>query len=172
MDFVLLMRMMTCCVSTFLFVCVKTAVFDSYDYEYPTGSIPCKLFDVTQLDCSQRCLRAIPTLPINITSVDLSQNSIMTISKSVFRGQLLLTIVDLQENNLLSIHNSPFKWLVQLKALDLSNTFLETLAAHAFHGLHTLEYLNLNSNRLTSLPDGIFECFKNLLILELWIIIS
>ena len=165
MDFVLLPKIM--CVLMLVSVCVKAAVLGSHDVEYPSGSIPCKLFDISQLDCSQRWLRVIPTLPVNITSVDLSQNAIMNLSESSFRGQILLTYVDLHENELFSIYDSPFKWLVQLRVLDLSNTVLERLAATVFYGLHNLKYLSLRTNLLTSLPDGVFEGLENLHILNL-----
>ena len=168
MDIVLLARTVTLCVQIFLSDYVKTVVLDPHDFKYPKGSIPCKLFDDSQLDCSQRWLRAIPTFPMNITSVDLSQNYIMNISEVSFRGQILLTNVNLRENYVFSIHDSPFKWLSQLRRLDLSYTFLESLAAVAFQGLYDLEYLFLDFNRLTSLPEGIFECLENLRLLQIY----
>ena len=75
-------------------VSAETIVFDCPEHEYLTGSIPCKLFAVSHLDCSGRYLNVIPTLPMNITSIDLSRNSIMNLSESSFRGQALLANVE------------------------------------------------------------------------------
>ena len=77
--------------------------------EYPSGSLACKLFNESVLDCSRRDLLIIPIIDKhNATIVDLSDNKIELISPIAFAEQIQLTSLDFSKNQLLNITGSPF----------------------------------------------------------------
>ena len=137
------------------------------DFKYPKGTLPCKLFDKTSFDCCCRDLTAIPFLPFNITSIDLSRNKIVTILKTSLSTREFLLEVDLRFNQLRVINGSTFQDLGQLRKLDLSVSSIERLKQTAFVGLYRLERLLMRRNYLQKLPENIFRDLTNLHTLDL-----
>ena len=136
-------------------------------FKYPKGTLPCKLFNKTSFDCCCRELTAIPFLPFNITSIDLSRNNLANILQTSFWAQDLLLEVDLRYNILSVINGSTFQDLRQLKKMDLSRSYIERLMPTAFVGLLSLEKLLLVRNLLQRLPENIFNDLTNLHTLDL-----
>ena len=120
--------------------------------EYPPGSLACKLFNESALDCSRRELTVIPSIDKrNATSVNLSENKIDLISPIAFAGQKQLTFIDLKRNQLVNITGSPFTDLSYLVYLNLSRNMLSHLASTAFRGLCNLELLDVSHNKLETI---------------------
>ena len=136
--------------------------------EYPPGSLACKLYNESVLDCSHRGLSVIPsTDKQNATYVDLTNNRIKVIPPTAFSGQIQLKSIDFTMNQLLSITGSPFADLSSLVYLNLSNSLLSYLASTSFTGLHMLEMLNISFNSLNTLPYDVFRELHSLKILDL-----
>ena len=113
-------------------------------YQYPSGSLACKIYNKTKLDCSNRDLVQVPMLDQNVT-----------------------TSLDLSVNHLVEIIGAPFEQLQNLHKLDLSSNKISQLSVAAFRGLHSLRSLYLNYNKLTNLPTDVFTDLSNLIYLDL-----
>ena len=136
--------------------------------EYPSGSLACKMFDESVLDCSRRDLFVTPLIDKhNATSVDLSDNKIEQISRMAFADQIQLTSIDFSNNQLINITDSPFADLGLLVHLNLSFNQISFLASTAFTGLHNLMLLNISFNDLIFLPDDVFRDLQNIICLDL-----
>ena len=138
--------------------------------DYPSGSLSCKLFESSSLDCANRNLSAIPSLTsinANITYIDLQNNLINELQSSTFSGLNQLFSINLNINRLHNITGSPFLGLASLAELVIANNNLTSLDVTAFKGLHNLWILDLSKNKLLSLPDGIFSDLRNLMELDL-----
>ena len=137
------------------------------EYDFPKGSLSCKLYNLSDLDCRSRDLTAIPPLPQNITTVNLAFNRIDNVSQTAFAEQVALTVLDIQSNILGSINGSPFEDLKELRVLHLTNSFLKSLGPTSFQGLHKLQQLFLRFNLLSSLPNEVFSDLGKLWLLDL-----
>ena len=113
-------------------------------YQYPSGSLACKTYNKTKLDCSNRDLVQIPMLDQNVT-----------------------TSLDLSVNHLVDIIGAPFELLQNLLRLDLHSNEISQLSVAAFRGLHSLRYLILKYNKLFDLPKDVFTDLSNLIYLSL-----
>ncbi|XP_072019602.1 toll-like receptor 6 [Amphiura filiformis] len=144
---------------------------------YPTGSIVCKTWNQTNVDCAWRFLTCIPHLPHaasvelldlqhnlinvlpdhtfsefhNLRSLYLGLNSISFIGNYTFSGLRKLTVLDLRSNYLKTVSGSPFQDLVSLKTLNFRyDGGIKTVFGDAsFAGLKHLEELQLNLGKLT-----------------------
>ena len=136
--------------------------------EYPTGSLACKMFNESVLDCSRRNLPVIPSIgKHSASSLDLSDNKIEQIYPISFAGQTQLTSIDFFKNQLINITDSPFADLGLLVHLDFSVNKISYIASTAFTGLHNLEFLNISNNKLIILPDDVFRDLQSLKCLDL-----
>ncbi|XP_062590140.1 toll-like receptor Tollo [Saccostrea cucullata] len=122
----------------------------------------------------------------NLTTLDLSMNSIKHVSRKAFDGLSSLKKLDLSDN-LLNISSFPlfpqlqileeldvsvnsfrkiqsgfFEGLKSLNVLNLSRNDLEVLESNAFDGLKSLTILDLRNNRLSGFEDSVFSVLKNL----------
>ena len=113
-------------------------------FKYTPGIIPCKTYNKTYLDCSNRMLTDLPPLDQNSTAK-----------------------INLSFNLLKKIKGEAFKKLTLLLRLDLSNNAISKISEVAFAGLNSLEYLYLQSNQLTYLPYDVFNDLKHLRKLDL-----
>ena len=114
----------------------------STQQRYPTGSLACKTYVMTKMDCSYRDLFEVPLL---------EQNSIIAL--------------DLSHNRLMNVSGAPFGKLQMLMMLDMSYNEISCMSSKAFKGLQSLKILNLEMNNLVDLPKRIFADLFNLLIL-------
>ena len=117
----------------------------STQHSYPTGSLACKAYEMTIMDCSNRDLFEVPLLDQNwITELDLSHNRVMNIS------------------------DAPFEKLHLLLVLDLGYNEISWMSSTAFKGLQSLTHLNLRFNYLVNFPKCVFADLINLLYLDLF----
>ena len=120
-----------------------------------------------------------------ITSLDLSNQSIASLSSGDFSGMLSLTSLNLNNNVLTSLPSDIFDDLVSLRELFLNSNKLSSIpgifsnltsltdlhlqgndlssiSAGDFDGLSSLVSINLQDNELTSLPGAIFDGLSNI----------
>ena len=111
----------------------------TFENEYPSGSLACKAYNMSKMDCSNRYLLNVPVLDQNWTSS-----------------------LDLSHNQLKNITNAPFEKLKFLLMLNLSYNKISELSSTSFKGLHLLENLIIQENKLVDLPQMIFIDLRNL----------
>lgn len=93
----------------------------------------------------------------DITTLDLSGQSITTLSKGDFDGLYRLDMLDLSDNSLTSLPAGLFDELYSLTTLRLHDNDISSLPVDIFDQLFLLETLTLHDNELEALPDGMFD---------------
>ena len=93
----------------------------------------------------------------DILSLDLSGQSITSLSAGDFDGLHVLDTLDLSRNGLASLPSGLFDELFLLRVLRLEDNQLTALPLAIFDELYLLEELTLNGNELTALPNGMFD---------------
>ncbi|NWX86349.1 ECM2 protein, partial [Nothoprocta pentlandii] len=129
----------------------------------PSG---CSTLD-TSISCINAKLTQIPPISDpDLTSLDLTGNSITTIPDEAFNGIPNLEWIDLSKNNLTSSGISPqaFKILKKLKRLYLDGNMLVHIPSEL---PSTLEEIKINDNRLHAIDEDTLQDLKNLVTLEL-----
>ena len=106
--------------------------------------------------CAQVTLRHMR----EITSLDLSDQVISSLSVGDFDGLVRLDTLDLTFNVLTALPQGVFDELLLLKTLRLDGNRLQSLPVYLFDELLLLEELTLADNPLLSLPDGMFGEFS------------
>lgn len=115
-------------------------------------------FSLTKVDCSGIGPGNAPVpIPLDTSHLDLSLNSIISISDSMLSGPGYTTLVSLDLSSNLISHVSPkaFSKLRYLETLDLSNNALEDLGDGCFTGLPLVE-LDLSENRFKEFSLDLF----------------
>ncbi|NXG76138.1 ECM2 protein, partial [Baryphthengus martii] len=129
----------------------------------PSG---CSTSDTT-ISCVNAKLTQIPPISDpDLTSLDLTGNSITAISDEAFNGIPNLEWIDLSKNSITSPGIGPqaFKILKRLKRLYLDGNML----VHIPSGLpSTLEEIKINDNHLHAIDEDGLRDLKNLITLEL-----
>ena len=168
--------------------CIKAAT--ELPCTYPKGSVACKIYNDTKIDCSWRDLVCIP--PLHHKSVlellDLSHDKLTKLNENSFSGLNRLLTLDLSFNDISAITNGAFSGIINLRVLDLSANAISTLRTSVFHklgNLHTLDLssnfisgidlhenlfselnllqtLDMSRNSITSLPDNVWNGLHNL----------
>lgn len=92
-----------------------------------------------------------------LEELNMQDNRIATLPKTVFLRFPHLTAVDLSNNQIRTIDAGVFQHLFKLRSLDLSNNALTAIDSQAFHGAHNLRDLCLDSNALETVADDAFE---------------
>ena len=128
----------------FIYYIYLATVISIPQNNYPSGSLACKTYEMTRMDCSNRNLLQVPVLDQNST-----------------------TWLDLSHNNLLNITNAPFEKLQGILVLNLSYNEISQMSSTSFRGLRSLGVLDLQDNKLTDLPKDIFVDLFHLLCLIL-----
>ncbi|XP_072037053.1 toll-like receptor 2 [Amphiura filiformis] len=111
----------------------------------PKGSIVCKTWNQTNVDCRGRYLICIPSIQ-NVASVellDLSRNKIKFLPDNAFSGFHHLLSLLLGFNNIAHIGNHTFSGLSELRFLDLQFNFITTVSGSPFQDLPSLQTLDL-----------------------------
>ena len=123
-------------------------IFCSTSY-YPSGSIPCKLYNHTYADCSHRQLSRVPVIHDDrIKSLDLSHNNFKLCNlggEAHFKRFGLLTTLDLSDNRITNFDDTTFQGLKLLRILDLSNHNVIEIQGKPFKHLSSLLTLDLHS---------------------------
>ena len=118
----------------FLYYISPSVPISTSQNNYPPGSLACKPYQVTTMDCGHRGLVEVPVLDQNLTLK-----------------------LDLSHNQLKNITGAPFAKLNVLVALTLGNNKISQMSSTTFRGLQTLECLELHENKLVDLPEDIFS---------------
>ncbi|NXX13677.1 ECM2 protein, partial [Podargus strigoides] len=129
----------------------------------PSG---CSTSDTT-VSCINAKLTQIPPISDpDLTSLDLTGNSITTISDEAFNGIPNLEWIDLSKNNITSPGIGPqaFKILKKLKRLYLDGNMLVHIPSEL---PSTLEEIKINDNQLHAIDEDGLQDLKNLVTLEL-----
>ncbi|NXG24837.1 ECM2 protein, partial [Grallaria varia] len=129
----------------------------------PSG---CSTSDTT-VSCINAKLTQIPPISDpDLTSLDLTGNSITTISDEAFNGIPNLEWIDLGKNNITSPGIGPkaFKILKKLKRLYLDGNMLVHIPSEL---PSTLEEIKINDNQLHAIDEDGLKDLKNLVTLEL-----
>ncbi|XP_064579981.1 extracellular matrix protein 2 [Zonotrichia leucophrys gambelii] len=129
----------------------------------PSG---CSTSDTT-VSCINAKLTQIPPISDpDLTSLDLTGNSITTISDEAFNGVPNLEWIDLSKNNITSPGIGPkaFKILKKLKRLYLDGNMLALIPSEL---PSTLEEIKINDNQLHAIDEDGLKGLKNLVTLEL-----
>ena len=92
-----------------------------------------------------------------ITSLDLSGQSIASLSAGDFDGMLSLRTLSLSNNDIESLPGGIFDDLISLRELFLSSNKLTTVPGGTFSNLTSLTNLYLQSNDLSALPSNAFD---------------
>ena len=98
----------------------------------------------------------------SLTSLELSYNDLTALPVDIFDGLTNLSTLNINSNNLISLPDGVFDGLTNLKNINLDNNRLTALPVDIFDGLTNLESIGLDNNRLTALPDGVFDGLTNL----------
>lgn len=107
-----------------------------------------------RVDMSWMFLEFLPNPPVNlagITKLDLSNNNLEIILKSLATRLLNVIVLDVHSNQLRSLPNS-IGCLIKLKVLNVSDNSLESLPK-SIKDCRALEKLIANFNKLTKLPE-------------------
>ena len=137
---------------------------------FPSGSIACKIWNYTNMDCSWRELVCIPPLrqQVSLELLDLSNNKLTDLPRGLFSGFYNLQTLHLSGNNISAINEDVFIGLTKLHTLDLSSNFIESVPDNAFKGLNILRTLSMSSNHhLGYLSNNAFSGLHNLVNLDL-----
>ena len=103
------------------------------------------------------CVGVTATHLANITSIDLSSQSIADLKAGDFAGLTALMELNLAGNSLTSLPAGVFDGLTSLTSLSLDDNGLESLHDDVFADLTSLTLLTLNDNALNMLPNDVFK---------------
>ena len=148
-------------------VCVMEPATGQPSCTFPRGSIACKIWNQTNMDCSRRELMCIPQLShtASLKLLDLSHNMLTVLLKNAFFGFDALQILDLSSSSISSIQGGTFKGLHNLLTLDLSSNIISFIIEATFAGLSKLKHLDL-SNQYIHTDVSISSPFQDLGSLE------
>ena len=135
---------------------------------YPPGSLACKTYNMTWMDCSNRDLLVVPLLDQNsTTTLDLSHNLLKNITGAPFEKIHVLLMLDLSDNEISWMSSTSFRGLQSLQVLNLHGNHLIDLAKGIFTDLVSLIVLNVGKNWFTAIPGEILTPLLSLEVLGL-----
>ena len=123
---------------------------------------------VILVDCSNKELKEIPTLPTTSKKVYLQNNKINTIPCHSFASLTSLIELDLSHNEIDDFSNCSFASLLSLQYLSLSNCSLNTLPQGIFISLRSLLKLDLSINNINNIDGQLFLNLAQLTNLNLY----
>nr|XP_026691209.1 slit homolog 2 protein isoform X2 [Ciona intestinalis] len=117
----------------------------------------------TIVRCANAGLTSVPVddIPHDVTELYLEMNDIREIPVAI-KKFIYLTTLDLSNNELASVSDWMFSNLTRLSTLLLAYNRLRCIPPKAFAGLRSLRILSLHSNELSSLPEGAFNDLTSL----------
>ncbi|KAK2863289.1 hypothetical protein Q5P01_002822 [Channa striata] len=108
--------------------------------------------------CRNHELTSIPPdIPRNTTSLDISSNYILKISRTDLEGLSKLKSIACQHNLISHIDDGTFADLAELLVLIMDDNKLTNLTDNIFQGLSKLVTLSLNSNRISAISPQAFQ---------------
>ena len=122
---------------------------------YSSGTLACKTYNTSRMDCSRRNLKDIPVLDRNLTTVlDLSHNRLKEIRGEPFRNLSNLTHLDLSRNVISKLKSTVFRGRYSLLKLDMFGNELSDLSSDVFSGLLNLISLDIGGNPFLSITSS------------------
>ena len=133
---------------------VNVSSVNSLSQGYLSGTVACKTYNTSKMDCSHRNLVDIPVLDRNFTTMlDLSHNQLKEIHGAPFENLTILLNLNLNFNVISLLNSTAFKGLGSLQELHLSDNYpLHSLPQDIFSDLFKLVYLDLSGNGLYDTP--------------------
>ncbi len=123
---------------------------------------------LSNIFCDARNLTAVPViLTLEVHILNLSANSIQSVSSQPFSFLEYLQLLHLGHNQISEILYGSFHNLSTLKELYLQHNHLRILDPDIFVNLFKLEILDLSHNNVKSLPSGLFHFTRQLRHLDL-----
>ena len=131
---------------------------------YPQGSVTCKVWNRTNMDCSYRNLVCVPPLrhKVSLELLDLSNNLIPKLTAHAFVVLNRLHNLDLSVNLITHLQKDVFSGLNNLLRLDLSWNNISSIDNSTFIGLSKLRHLNLFLSNLRILSGSPFKHLASL----------
>ena len=125
-------------------------------------------FDISSLNLADNRITTITkdaflSIGLLVKSLDLSRNKDIILNPKIFQNLPNLKLLGLTGCNLNEIEGGMFQYLANVTELWLSDNTLSSLDPGIFRGLATLVHVNLNNNKLRTLP---FIALKDLNLLE------
>ncbi|XP_071493549.1 uncharacterized protein [Diadema antillarum] len=102
-----------------------------------------------------------------LTHLNLAGNIIKIIADNAFIHFPLVTSLNLSENEIVTLPVTLFHNMSYLVELDMSGNNLTTLHGQQFRGNPSLQFLNLNRNQLQELPDDLFNWSEDMSYLDM-----
>nr|XP_033779258.1 leucine-rich repeat and immunoglobulin-like domain-containing nogo receptor-interacting protein 4 [Geotrypetes seraphini] len=113
----------------------------------------CSSLDYSVL-CSRQHLSTVPAdLPPDCQLLDLSQNQLRSLSRTMFIQPRVLQELDLSQNLIARIEPGTFSLLLELRTLRLGKNQLKMVAPGTFAGLHSLAELDISHNGIALLLE-------------------
>ncbi|KAK7493921.1 hypothetical protein BaRGS_00014803 [Batillaria attramentaria] len=109
----------------------------------------------------------IPTRPLNITELSLTNNMILTVSPEALQAMPALENLYLSHNRIMDIPIGAFPSRSRILRLHLNNNKIMRLEKGCLDNLTSLEQLKLNKNQMFELKKDVFLTLSNLKFLEL-----
>ncbi|OXB66026.1 hypothetical protein ASZ78_003223 [Callipepla squamata] len=128
--------------------------FQTKTSECLAGAVPaeCKCQGL-EVSCDDAKLRAVPSVPSNVTIMYLQDNKIRAVSKHAFKGLYNLTKLYLSNNKITNLKPHVFEDLHKLEWLIIQNNRINRISPSTFYGLKSLILLEMMNNSLAHLPD-------------------
>ncbi|CAH2047394.1 unnamed protein product, partial [Iphiclides podalirius] len=104
---------------------------------------------------------------IRLIVLDLSQNAIARVARTMFKDLFFLQILNLGNNTIGHVEDNAFSPLFNLHTLNLGENKLNAIEDYVFNGLFILNKLNLNNNMLSYVSDNAFRNCSDLKELDL-----
>ena len=122
---------------------------------------------ITSLTGNSDCGEVSRAALESITTMDISEAGINSVSEGDFSGLSNLQDLDLGDNDLSTLPSGIFSGLSKLRFLRLNYSGISTLPSGIFNRLSNLEELYLEGNNLSMLPVGVFSGLRDLQYLDL-----
>ncbi|KAJ8015241.1 hypothetical protein DPEC_G00024090 [Dallia pectoralis] len=116
----------------------------------------------TVVRCSNQGLRTLPKgIPKDATELYLEGNLLKSVPKELSTLKQL-SLVDLSNNSITTVTSMIFSNMTQLATLILSYNQIRCIPVNAFDGLKSLRLLTLHGNDLSTIPEGAFNHLTSL----------
>ena len=126
---------------------------------------------ITTLDLSEDSITSLTNGDFSglssLETLNLAGNSLSSLPADIFDGLSALVTLQLQDNSLTSLPANIFDELSVLVTLQLQDNSLTSLPANIFDGLSALNALTLNDNSLSNLRANVFGGLTSLTVLNL-----
>ncbi|XP_029651540.2 uncharacterized protein LOC115224769 [Octopus sinensis] len=152
---------------TFVLILYTRFLLESHAVSTICQSCTCDGFPM-RVNCQNRGLISVPqTIPLNVISLDLSENEITSIEEESFQNVRYLKYLWLHDNNIMNIEEGSFQNLSNLERLSLINNNIKDIKKETFQNLTNLEFLYLEKNGIKKIEKGTFQNLANLNALHL-----